>query len=177
MYQVGDVILYGSTGVCRIEEITDRKDPQGQIRPFYKIKPIYQQCVIYAPVEKCKVFTRPVISKEEAERLIDMMPTVKTEAYEGKHMRELVEHYESSINTHRCEDLIEMTKSIYMKRRAAIMNKRKFGAVDERFMKRAEDLLYGELAVALGIKRADVPAYIENRLKALETEEPEETTA
>ena len=36
--------------------------------------------------------------------------------------------------------------------------------IDERFMRRAEELLFGELAVALGIEREDVPDYIAGRL-------------
>ena len=36
--------------------------------------------------------------------------------------------------------------------------------IDERFMRRAEELLFGELAVALEIEREDVPAYLAERL-------------
>ena len=43
--------------------------------------------------------------------------------------------------------------------------RQKFGTVDERFMKRAEELLFGELAAALGIPREEVPRYIEARLE------------
>ena len=35
-------------------------------------------------------------------------------------------------------------------------------------MKKAEDLLYGELAVALGIEKKKVPAYIASALQAQE---------
>lgn len=170
MYQIGDVILYGTTGVCRIEEVSSKKKPSGGEQLYYKMRPIYQDCTIYAPVDNPKVFTRPVISKEEAERLIDMIPGIETKAYEGHPMRELVEHYESSIKTHKCEDLLEMTKSIYSKRKSAIEHKRKFGAVDERFMRRAEDLLFGEFAVALGISKDDVPKYISSRISAMNVE-------
>jgi len=38
--------------------------------------------------------------------------------------------------------------------------------VDERFMKRAEELLFGELAAALDIPPESVPGYIEARLKS-----------
>ena len=36
---------------------------------------------------------------------------------------------------------------------------------NEKFMKKAEDLLFGELAVALGIKKEEVPVYIGTRLR------------
>lgn len=44
--------------------------------------------------------------------------------------------------------------------------KRKFGQVDARFMKRAENLLYGEFSVALGIPFDDVQGYIAGRSPA-----------
>ena len=40
------------------------------------------------------------------------------------------------------------------------------GKVDARFRKRAEELLYGELSVALGIPQDSVPQYIHQKLKA-----------
>ena len=43
---------------------------------------------------------------------------------------------------------------------------RKFGQVDERFMKHAEDLLFSELSVALEIRRDEVQKYIADRLSA-----------
>ena len=42
--------------------------------------------------------------------------------------------------------------------------KRRFGTVDERFLKQAEDLLFGELAAALEIPRSEVRGYITARV-------------
>ena len=38
---------------------------------------------------------------------------------------------------------------------------------DEKFLRRAEDLLFGELAVALNIGREEVRDYISDRLQAV----------
>ena len=172
MYQVGDLIYYGNTGVCKVTDISPSSLPgatAGQL--YYTIKPLYQECVIYAPVDSEKVFIRPVISREEAERLIDQIPSIRAEAYHGRVISELAQHYESALRTHDCGNLIEMTMSIYAKKRTAEAQKRKFGMVDERFMKRAEELLFGELAAALDMDREKVPAYIATRVDALQQEE------
>ena len=72
MYNVGDLVFYGSTGVCRIVEI---KKPNAvkekEERLYYTLKPLYQECMISTPVDNDKVFMRPIITKEEAERIID----------------------------------------------------------------------------------------------------------
>lgn len=163
MYQTGDLVLYGRTGVCRVERIETR---DGQ--DFYALKPLYQTCDIFAPVENGKVFMRPIISREEAERIVDLIPGLEVEAYENKAMRELTEHYQASIDTHECEDLVELTMSLYTKRKTAEGQKRKFGAVDEKFMKWGEELLFGELAAALGIGIGEVPEYIARRVEQVE---------
>lgn len=161
MYQVGDLILYGNTGVCKIEDITTKELPgtvRGQL--FYKLIPLYQSGVIFTPVENNKVFMRHIIGREEAERLIALIPSIQAEAYHSPVIKELTSHYETSMQTHDCQDLIELTMSLYAKKKEVALQRRKFGAVDDRFMRRAEDLLFGELAAALSIEKEDVPAYI-----------------
>lgn len=171
MYKIGDLILYGNTGVCKITDITTRDLPNvDKNRLFYVLKPLYQECIISAPVDSTKVFMRPIITKQEAEKLIDMIPTISAQAYQNSVLRQLTEHYEESFKTHDCADLIELTMSIYAKKQIAIQQKKKFGAVDERFMKRAEELLFGELAAALGISKDDVPGYISERVTDIKKE-------
>ena len=68
------------------------------------------------------------------------------------------------MSTFECRDLIRMTKSIYAKKKDAESRQKKIGMTDEKYLRRAEDLLYGELAVALGIPRDAVSGYITDRL-------------
>lgn len=164
MFEPGDMIIYGSMGVCRVETVEQRSLPKGGTQEFYVLKPIYQTCSVSTPVDNEKVLMRPVISREEAERLIDAIPGIHAEAYNNKVLRQLSEHYENIIKRYDCAELIELTMSIYAKKRLCEEQKRKFGALDERYMKRAEDMLYGEMAVALGIERQDVQAYIAKRV-------------
>lgn len=158
MFQPGDLILYGRTGVCRVEGIEQEK---GQA--FYALSPLYQTCSIRTPVEG-KVFMRPILTKAEADALIDLIPTFSAEPVEGKALRELTETYQASIATHDVRDLVELTMSIYAKRQQAAREKKKFGAVDERFLKEGEELLFGELAASLDIPVEEVQSYIHKRL-------------
>ena len=56
--------------------------------------------------------------------------------------------------------------SIHAKQAQAEAQKRRLGMVDERFMKQAEQLLFGELAAALELPYEDVQPYIAGRLHA-----------
>ena len=165
MYSVGELIVYGSTGVCRIDATGDLDKKQGgeKGRTYYTLKPVYRNETIYAPVDT-KVFMRPLISAEEVNKLIDLIPDVEAEMYHSKRTQELSDHYQTSLNSHECSDLIELVMSIYAKKQFVEQQKRKFGQIDERFMKKAEELLYGEFAAALGIDKDEVPNYIAKRI-------------
>ena len=63
MYSVGELIVYGGTGVCEVEAVETKGE-----RQFYRLRPLYQSGIISVPVDG-KVFMRPVISREEAEEL------------------------------------------------------------------------------------------------------------
>jgi len=163
MYQVGDLIVYGSTGVCTVEEISLR-DPLKKDHLYYILRPLFQNCVISTPVHNDKVSMRPVISGKEAECLIDRIPSIQVEGCYDKAMWKLSAYYESILKEHNCLQLVKLTMSIYAKKQDMEAHKRKLGAVDERFLHRAEDLLFEELSVALDIPKEDVPGYISQRL-------------
>ena len=169
MYQVGDWIYYGNVGACQVTEIRKMKIP-GMDREhlYYTLLPFEDSCSISTPADSGKIFMRPLISKEEAEELIAAIPKIDVQAYYNPVLRQLSEHYEAVLATHDCRQLVGLTKSIYYKRQEAAECKKKLGAVDERFMKKAEDLLYGELAVALGIRKKQVPDYIASQLERQE---------
>jgi CarD family transcriptional regulator len=165
MFQVGDLIIYGNTGVCRVADITVPESSNADDgRLYYLLEPLYQNCAIYSPVDHPKVFMRPIITAAQAEKLIRQIPSIEAEAYYNSVLRQLADHYEDYIKTYNCRDLMELTMSIYAKKKISEQQKRKFGAIDERYMKRAEELLFGELAAALGIPKEDVPDYIAGRV-------------
>ncbi len=166
MYQIGELILYGGTGVCRVTDIVARKFSRTEPEKlYYVLTPLYQSGTITTPVENGKVFTRPVISRDEAISLIDGIPYIEAAAYHNQNLQQLENHYKSELESHDCLDLLRLTMSTYQKKKEREAAKLKFGAVDRRYMERAEDLLFGELAVALDIERDNVPSFIESRLQ------------
>ena len=84
MFQAGELLVYGSTGVCRVEEITELDHTvRDRGRRYYVLKPLWQDGVIYAPVDSEKVPMRPVMSREEADTLIDRMPGIQAAVCRG----------------------------------------------------------------------------------------------
>lgn len=164
MFKTGQHIIYGNTGVCTVTDII-RKDTDARgVQDFYVLKPASSDYTITTPVNGSKVFMRPVISKDEANALIDAIPTIHAEAYHNRVLRQLSDHYDEFLTTHSCEDLIKLTMSIYAKKQSLLQQKKKLGAVDEKYIKKGEELLFGEFAAALGIEKSEVQAYIAARV-------------
>ena len=166
MFQPGELVVYGATGVCRVESI-QQPEPHGahQGKTCYLLKPLYQDGVIYTPVENTKISIRPVMTREEANALIDQIPTMQAEACRAPTIQALTQHYQSVIHSGDRRDLIQLMMSVYAKQKQAEAQKRRLGMVDERYMKQAERLLYGELAAALDIPFDQVQPYIARRVE------------
>ena len=167
MFQPGDLVVYGSTGVCRVEELTqpaargtDRK------KLFYLLKPLHQDGVIYTPTEGGKVPIRPVIPAEEAQALLDQIPILEPEVCRGPTLQALAQHYQSVIRTHDCRELLRLMISIRAKQRQIASLNRRLGMVDERFLKQAEQLLCGEFSIALQVPIEDIQADINRRMES-----------
>ncbi len=167
MFKVGDLVLYGTTGVCRVNEIKEKDlTGKGKTQLYYHLAPLYQTCVISAPVNSEKIYIRPIISKEEAESLINQISSISSDHFPTGAARELTEQYESAINTHDCCIWASLLHSIYTKKEALMVQKKKFSSVDERYMRKTEDLLFGELAAALGVDRKVVASVISERISS-----------
>lgn len=93
MYQVCELIVYGGTGVCRVEAVAtpQQRGPEAG-RQYYLLKPLYQDGTIRIPVDS-KVFMRPVISRQEAEALIDAIPGMHAEACHERNFTQLAARF------------------------------------------------------------------------------------
>ncbi len=158
MFRAGDLIIYGRTGVCRVEKVEEQDG-----RQYYCLQALYQNCSIRVPVNG-KALMRPVLTHSEANKLIDSIPAVIARPVECHVPRELANHYLASISTCDAAELLAMTMSIYVKKQQAMQNRKKLGAIDERFLREGESLLFGELGVSLGIAPEEVPDYIRTRI-------------
>ena len=161
MFDVGSLLIYDTTGVCKVLEIGV---PSGlpvanKDRQYYKLAPVFGSGTIYIPVDT-KVFMRPIITREEANALIRKIPEIREDICESHNQKELEEHYRASFQSHDCEDLVQLIKTVYAKKRNLEKNGKKTGKTDQTYMKRAKQLLHEELSIALDIPVAEVEDYI-----------------
>jgi CarD family transcriptional regulator len=167
MFKIGDFVVHGKAGVCKVTGISAREVPgsEGDRREYYELDPVYGRFTVYSPVDNTTVYMRPVISRKDAEKLIDCIPDIQAQPYINSKQPELIEHYSSIIKTHDVDELVALTVSLYNKQQGASDGKNTFGSIDRRFIAQAEDTLFGELAVSLGIEKNEVQPYIAARLE------------
>lgn len=165
MFRAGDLVVYGSSGVCKVLEIgalqSRAADPS---RQYYTLQPLFEAERIYTPVDS-GVFMRPAMTKEQAQDLIRQIPEIDGDVCTERNPANLRVHYEASLQSHECRELIRMIKGIRRKTQETERKGRKMGQVDLRYRKKAEGLLHGELAIALGIPREEVEGYIQTALE------------
>ena len=73
MFEKGEFIVYGSAGVCEVKDITtlDMKGASKN-RLYYILSPSHHKdSKIFTPVDGNKTVMRAVLTKEEADVLID----------------------------------------------------------------------------------------------------------
>ena len=75
MYELGDYIIYGNHGVCRVEEIGGLNiSGIDKSIECYTLQPVFSKAsTLYTPVDNDKVAMRKVISNEEAVELLDQI--------------------------------------------------------------------------------------------------------
>jgi len=168
MFKENDLVMYGKTGVCRVVKIGvpafAADDPNH--RQYYFLEPLYHSGTFYAPIEGAQIALRPVISSRKAKLLISDIDSMDYERFNTTSIQQLSQHYQSIMDSHKCEDLLSMVKSIFAKSVDAEKNNKKLGQIDKRYLKMAEELLFGELASALGKDKETVEKMVRERLEA-----------
>lgn len=168
MFQVNDVVIYGHHGVCEVTNIGTLVMPMAdKEKLYYTLRPVYRkESVVYAPVENQRIVMRAVISKEDAEGLIQKIPQIETVWIVNEKAREA--QYKESLQTCDCEELIKIIKTLYHRKRERLESGKKVTVIDEKYFRQAEEKLYEELAYVLGMEKNKVSAYIAGHMEKTE---------
>ena len=164
MYNKGDVVLYGTNGICDIIDITT-VDIQGiaKDRLYYVLKTRNNTGTIYVAVDSDISKMRKLISTDEATELIAGIADI--EPLELKDKKKPDTEYREVLQRYDCKELIGLIKCIYFRKKERLDEGKKVIAADEKYMKLAEDVLYQELGVVLDIPKDQVLDYLIDRIK------------
>ena len=165
MFSVGDKIIYGENGVCTVESIGPLAGSAGskdKDRVYYYLSPLIGSGTYFAPVDS-GAYMRPVMSRAEAEALIDAMPDIEPAICNDSRFNHVDAFYRDLFKQHSCEALVSIMKGLHCR----ISGRKTRSSRAEATLKRARDMLHGELAVALELEVGEVESYISSRIGTL----------
>ena len=165
MFQVNDMVLYGTNGVCRVVDI-DERDCGGRMVEYYILKPIYaSNSTVFVPVnnEKLTSKMRYVLTKEEIDAKIRAIPEVQEEWMDDGRARK--EHFKDMVSRADTFELIQLIKMLIEHREKVVARGKKLHVADERMLQEAEKMICDEFSYVLGIPKEEVPSYITNSMK------------
>lgn len=161
MFQVNDVVMRGTSGICMIVDIR-KENFRGMPEMYYVLQPINERTTIYCPVESDKLKIRKLLTREEIDELISTMPLRENIWIENDTERK--DKFNAILKRGEHAELISLLKTLYQKREEKKEQGKKFHLADERVMKEAEQLLHGEFAYVLGIAEEEVLPYVLGKL-------------
>ena len=160
MFKKDELIMCGGHGVCRVVNVTGNPiDRLDKVRKYYVLEPVYEKgSTVYTPVDNDKVIMRKIMNKQEAEDLVERITSIDTVWIQEEKGREQM--YKEAIRTYDCHSLVQIIKTLYLRKQSRLQEGKKVLSSDEQYLRKAEELLYGEMSLALSIPKEEVETYI-----------------
>ena len=165
MYNRGEQVLYGSHGVCLINDIEVKFVDRKEIT-YYVLEPLEQPGSRYYIPAHNKTAVAKLSRLLSSEELQAILVSVKNSddgwiLDEGKRKQ----RYRELINSGDRAALLGMIHALYRHKQEQIEAGRKFHLCDENFLHDAEKLLREEFSLVLEIPKEQVGNYIAERLR------------
>ena len=162
MCKVGDYVVYGNTGVCKIEDIGPLSIGSSD-KEYYTLVPVYgRNSKLYTAVDSDKVVIRPIMTKQEGDALINEMEEIDALRIGDEKRRE--EIYKETMRTCDCKEWVRIIKTLYSRKMDRLSRGKKVTSSDERYLQMAEENLFGELAFSLQMPKEKVGEFIGEKI-------------
>ena len=164
MYQVGDWVVYGVHGVCRV--IGTEKQLVNRKRALYLVlEPLAKtESRFYLPAENPTALAKlkSVLSREELIALIDS-DEVRQDAWIQEENRRK-QYYRELIGSGDRVSLLRMVSNLYRYKNTQLAAGRKFHLSDDNFLRDAEKLLSSEISLVMNLSLEEARNYLRQQL-------------
>lgn len=166
MYNVGDVVFYYSTGVCRVVNIGE---PAIEGLPdnlsYYTLQPLSENHreMIYVPTNT-KAFMRRAITAEEAKEYIGKVEDIKPEYPMTRNPKGVQDFYGSLLGSYDNMNLLKIIVSLTLKKRQCENKNKHLNQTQSSFLRRAQEMVYHEFAWALDKTSDEIADIIDSKI-------------
>ena len=162
MFKVNDYVVYGSNGVCKVQDI-EKISLRREEHEYYILSPVYNsKMTIKIRVNNKKLSLRKLMTKDEVMDLIEGIS--RNETVEVEDARKKIQEYKSIIKRGNAEEIIKVINSIKLEENEKASLGKKLNKTDEDIMVVAKKQLYEEFAIVLKINVDEVGDYIKNNI-------------
>ena len=160
MFNVGDLIMYSTHGICQIDEICE-KTYLDVTKIYYVLHPLNNNKLkISTPVDNDKVMMVEIMDKERAEAILESFKLPGIEWIENNKERNKV--YSDIVNSGNREEISKILSTLKQKNQEAIDDKVKFVDQDKALLTSLQNILFSELAYSLGVSTDSIFETIDN---------------
>ena len=161
MFRIGDTVVYGNSGVCRITDL--REEKMGPVKQtYYVLQPLKDpRSTFYCPLAR-EDKLRPLLTEEQLHALIQQMPEEETVWIPEEGRRR--EQFNAMLKSGDHRQLIRLIKTLFLQRQEREAAGKRLHLSDQRILEEAEQVLYGEFAQVLDISPEQVVNYINEEL-------------
>ncbi|WP_026513093.1 CarD family transcriptional regulator [Butyrivibrio sp. LB2008] len=167
MLNVGECVIYGSHGLCKVRDIlVPAFLEKGMEKQYYMmVSAVDAGSVIYVPVEGAEDKVRDVMSADDAEGLIcDIEDVDELELPEGKKAEPEIT---GIIKRNLADEMMSLVKALHKIKATREAEGKKFASLNERYLNMAEKLLYTEMAFSLKTEREAIKSRVKEELARL----------
>lgn len=164
MYQVGERLMYGLHGVCRVVREEQRR-VDGRTLTYLTLEPVGQRGACFlVPTQNAVAMARlrPLPARDVMEQLLHEGPDLPDAWIPEESLRK--QRYREYITGAEEEKLIRMVCALYRHRERQRSAGKKCHVSDENFLRDAEKLLCGEVAAVMGLEEDQARSLIRQRL-------------
>lgn len=160
MFEIGEYIVYGINGICRVADIGPSPYDKTDARTFYLLIPVNNpmSSSIYTPVNNERVPMRRLMTREQIEELIAAMPAIDTLTVPVEKQRR--EIYRTTIGALDPKGYVKVIKTVNRRRAELSAARKHFPMTDLEYGRLAKHLLCSECAHVMGVSEEDADAYI-----------------
>ncbi len=170
MLNIGECVIYGSHGLCRVQDILVPSFlERGKEQDYYQmVSAVDAGSILYVPVDGVEDKIRDIVSADDAEDLIDDLEFIsEVELPEGKKAEPAIKDI---IKRNIADEMMSLVKSLHKIKAIREAEGKKFASLNEKYLNMAEKLLYTELAFSLKEEKDEIKRRVLEELSQLPLE-------
>ena len=156
MFEVSDIVAYGTNGVCTVTEITTKRIDKVNVE-YYVLSPqsaASAKVVVPTQNEKLVGKMRAILTKDEVNELLENIPKENEEWVSNKNIR--FETFKNIIAEGKSSELLKLIRTLRLHEKQQFKRGKRLHMADERFLKEAEKMVLGEFAYVLNETTDDI---------------------